>query len=977
MIELQVLGPFAVYQNGSLLPESALRDAKARSLLKYLTVRQGQVIPQEELVSALWPQSAPAAGRSSLQAAISYLRRVLEPGRMPGEPYRLICRRPPGYLLAPSPDCRIDLELYAAAAEQAEKQAAAGDWNGSLAAVAESEALVHGDLLACEAEAAWVGEARAQFRRRRADLLELVLAIHIRQEEWSQATVTARLALAADPRRESIYRQLMHAYIAQGEQSLALRTYEECHRTLTVELGAEPSPATQQLYRKLLPLPATGTGSLRHNLPIPLTSFVGRAREVVQIRSLLTSNRLVTLTGAGGSGKTRLALEAAPGALDQFADGIWLAELAALTEPALVPKAVATLLGISEEVGRPITQTLAEQLRDQQLLLILDNCEHLRDSCTSLASHLLSFCPDLRILATSRESLELAGEVTWQVPSLTEQEAIALFCDRASLSQPAFHLTSSNEAAIRQVCRRLDGIPLAIELAAARTRFLPVDQIDARLDDRFTLLQGGNRGALPRHQTLRALVDWSHDLLTEPEQALWRRLSVFAGGFTLEAAEAVGAGDLIPTADVLPLLSHLVSKSLVLAEPSRDQQRFRMLETIRQYGEERLAAAGEAAAVRSHHQAWFLALAEQAEIHLTGPEQAIWLARLGQEHDNLRLAIQWSLDCGQHGAGLRVASALWRFWYVRGHFAEGRDRFSRLLSLPGPADEVRGKALNGAGVLAYNQGDFRNARPLYEESLTIARSLRNSRGVARALNNLGLVARAQADYETARSLYEEALLLNRKLGNQIWEAWNLNNLGNVYFDLGDVAAARSFHLQALGIQRASGETWGIAMSLQYLGDVASIQRLHAEAAAMYEESLAIRRSLGERRGIANCLSGLGNLAHRRAEFQTAARLHSESLSIRRELGDQWGIAHSLEEIAALSVIRLQPDRALRLAGAAACLRDGMGAPLPPVRAAELDRDLQIARMALGTRSADLYLTEGRSLSLHQALALAVDVHSVA
>lgn len=622
-----------------------------------------------------------------------------------------------------------------------------------------------------------------------------------------------------------------------------------------------------------------------------------------------------------------------------------------------------------------MVQTLVQQLGRQQLLLILDNCEHVRDACTSLAAHLLSFCPGLKILATSREPLELAGEMIWPVPCLTEQEAVTLFCDRAALSQPVFRLTDENAPTIRRICLRLDCIPLAVELAAARIRFLPVQQIEARLHDRFALLQGGNRGALPRHQTLRALVDWSHDLLTVAEQVLWRRLSAFAGGFTLEAAEAVGAGEPIRQSDVMGLLAQLISKSLVLA--GQESDRYQMLETIRAYGQERLEAAGEAAAVRARHKAWYLALAEEAEAHLTGADQREWLNRLEQEHGNLRLALQWP-ETAHHSTGLRLASALWRFWYVRGHFTEGRDRLARLLSLPGPADQVRSKALNGAGVLAYNQGDFRAARPLYEESLAIARSLRDSRGVAGALNNLGLVARAQADYDQARSLYEEALLLNRKLSNQLWEAWNLNNLGNIYFDLEKIGAARSLHLQALGLQRTLGDTWGAAMSLQYLGDAALVQRLHTEAASLYEESLAMRRSLGDRRGIASCLAGLGTLAHRRAEFQLAARLQGESLAIRRDLGDRRGIAHSLEEIAALSVIRLQPDRALRLAGAAAGLRDQMGTPLPPVRAAELERDLQIARLALGLPLAERCMAEGRNLSLDQALALvAADSHSVA
>ncbi len=440
------------------------------------------------------------------------------------------------------------------------------------------------------------------------------------------------------------------------------------------------------------PLRLVRARQARHNLPVQLTSFVGREQEIAEVKRLLGTTRLLTLTGAGGVGKSRLAHQVGAELVEEYPDGVWLVELAALGDSALVPLAAASALGVAEQPGRPPIETVSDFLRPRSLVLVLDNCEHLLDACAVLADSLLRASRRLRVLATSRQALGMGGETAWRVPSLAmpdparpataEQlvsyEAARLFVERAKSALPTFGVTKDNAAAVAAVCWRLDGIPLAIELAAARVGMLTVRQIEARLDDRYRLLTGGSRTVLPRHQTLRGLVDWSHDLLSEPERVLLRRLSVFAGGWTLEAAEAVcafGAGE-GSCDDVLELLSELAAKSLVLADEQNGQMRYRFLETIRQYGAERLRASGEEAVVRDRHLEWFLALAERGEPELRGPDQVRWLDRLEAEHDNLRAALAWSqLESSSErarAAGLRLAGALSWFWRVHSQFSEGR-----------------------------------------------------------------------------------------------------------------------------------------------------------------------------------------------------------------------------------------------------------------------------------------------------------------
>jgi predicted ATPase/class 3 adenylate cyclase/Tfp pilus assembly protein PilF len=654
--------------------------------------------------------------------------------------------------------------------------------------------------------------------------------------------------------------------------------------------------------------PLRSLEAFAHNLPVQLTRFIGRERESAEVKRLLSTAYLLTLTGAGGCGKTRLALQVAADLTGEHGNGVWLVELASLSDPALVAQTVASTLGVREELGRLLIETLADSLRPRSLLLVLDNCEHLLSACAQLADRLLRACPNLRILATSREALGLLGEQTYRVPSLSlpdpsqlpslerlqEYEAVQLFADRAALTQPAFAVTPANARALVQVCQRLDGIPLAIELAAARVKALPVEKIAERLDDMFRLLTGGSRTALPRQQTLRAAIDWSYHLLSEPEQRLLRRLSVFAGGWTLEVAEAVCAGAGIEEEDVLDLLTALVEKSLVQYEAPATgdsgcgEARYRLLETVRQYSRDRLLQAGEAEVVRGGHLEFFLGLAERAEPELYGAYQGEWLERLELEHDNLRAALEWGWG-SEPASALRLAGALGGFWDVRGHWSEGREALEREVEAPG---EVRAKALQRAGWLAQRQGVHERAKGLSEASLALSRELGDKRGIAASLNTLGFVAWRRGDYPAVRALLEESLAVWRELGDPSRIAGSLSNLGVVTMDQGDYGTARALLGEALVLNRVIGNRYQEALNLDVLGWVAQHQGDYEAARASFGESLVIDRQIGAKGSLANSLVGLGCVAWEEGDAAAARRYLEESLAIWRELGDKGGIAWS-------------------------------------------------------------------------------------
>ena len=681
-----------------------------------------------------------------------------------------------------------------------------------------------------------------------------------------------------------------------------------------------------------------------HNLPIQLTSFVGREKEIQALSQLIGSARLVTLTGAGGTGKTRLAVQIAAEILDEFRDGVWLTELAPLSDPALVPQAIAKALNVQEQPGRPFVDVLKDYLRTKDLLLILDNCEHLLEPCAEVADALLHAAPNIRILVTGREALGIMGETTFPVRSLplpnpgaasaaavSQSDSVRLFTERAVAVQPVFQVSDQNAGAVAQICTRLDGIPLAIELAAARVKGLGVEEISSRLDDRFRLLTGGSRTALPRHRTLQGAIDWSYNLLSDDERLTLRRLSVFAGGWTLSAAEAVCAGEGIEADQVLDLLTHLVDKSLVVMDQGPRVARYRMLETIREYARERFSNDRERATAHEKHCDFCIALAEEAYA-ARDIDSRTWLQRLEMEHDNMRAALDWASSHARERE-LQLAGALGWFWIIHGHFAEGRRRLIDALQTDGEDTRVVIRALLAAGDMAVAQGDCGAASAHLETALALARQSGERSKIAKALRSLGECRLSQGDYRAAQPVFEEALAIQRELGESLQTGRTLVGVGQAHSGQDNFIAARS----------------------------------------AYEEAYSIALGVNDRRLLEmsdHCMADVALLAE---DYQTAAARYAEALILGREFADIGQMTFELEGLGMAAAGAEEPERALRLAGAAIAIRESLGTTLTwDWWEAAKDRWLGQARRALGAEASAALWAEGRAMTLEQAFTYALE-----
>lgn len=653
-----------------------------------------------------------------------------------------------------------------------------------------------------------------------------------------------------------------------------------------------------------------------NNLPRQLTAFIGRERVIGALRRLLAETHLLTVMGAGGSGKTRLSLEVAASLFDEFPDGVWLIEFAPLADPALVPQALAATLGVREEASRPLLKTLVDHLHPKRVLLLFDNCEHLIDACARLTDALLRGCPEVKILSTSREILGLTGEVAFPVPPLslpdarhlpplahlTEYEAIRLFLDRATAAQPDFTFTDATAPAVAQICQRLDGIPLAIELAAARVRSLSVHQITAHLDERFRLLTGGSRTALARHRTLRGLIDWSYDLLTEAERELLRRVSVFVGGWTLEGAAAVCTGDGIDRYDIVALLGRLMDKSLCLTDGQGSDPRYRLLETIRQYGLEKLMETAEGQVVRARHRDFYLGFAEDAESRLQGPAQVDWLTRLETDHDNLRAALRWSLDHDDTEPALRLGSALSLFWDTHGYVREGREWLDELLARareqPTSAVTAVGrralaKVLDGASRTRARWSEFPQATDFLTQGLAVWRELGDKRGIAEALNNLAVGATQSGNRARAKVLVAESLDLFRDLSDKRGTAHALNNLAEILSADGDLVSARALFEESVPLFEAIEDRRGLSHALDNLGGILTTQGDYGPAEILYSKSLRLAEELGDKHAVATALRSLGGVAHYQRDHARARSCYEDSVARFREMNDGFCLGKSL------------------------------------------------------------------------------------
>lgn len=894
--------------------------------------------------------------------------------------------------------------------------------------------LYQGDLLA-DLYDDWITPKREHYRDLYLNTLLRLTEDFRSHSQYAKAVQLAQKIIRNDPSNERAHQHLMFCYAALGNRSSALQQYEECERILRDDLGVRPLPETIRLYERIKesitehkPREAMIT-----NVPIPLTSFIGRQRELEEVKRLLFNTRLLTLRGAGGCGKTRLAIQVASDLVERFKDGVWWVELAPLMDEMLVPQTVASALGIREMANQSLLESLTNFLGQKHLLLVLDNCEHLVGACARVAQALLSVCPNVKILATSRARIGLTGETVWRVPELSTPDlqhvpsaemlmgydGVRLFVERAAAIASGFHLTEENASAIAQLCILLDGIPLAIELAAVCVNVLSVEQIMVRLDDRFRLLTGGSHTALPRHQTLQATMDWSYALLSKEEQIIFRRLSVFAGTCSLEAVESICSGDGIEKNRVLDLLASLIDKSLVALESLGGPARYRLPNTIREYGQVKLQQSAESHWVQRRNLEFFLTLAEKAEAKLLGAEQLVWVRRLQVEHDNLRTALKWSEgDRNRAEAGLRLAGALWRFWEICGYLSEGREWLATLLS-SAEWDEgiaqTKARALNSAGRLALFQGDFTAARLLLEESLAIWQDMGPSGqwGVAMSLMGLGRVAFRQDNYGRAMVLYEESLDIFRGLGSSgKWGiATSLMGLGAVATTQGDYARAWALTDESLGVCRELGDKVGMAASLKYLADIAYRQGDYDRTLALTEESLAMSKELGDKVGIGMSLNHLGDVAYHYGDYVRALTLYgesleifkevgvkgsiamslndmgqvalaqgnsswalalfSQSLSLAKELGSKWDLGWCLEGLAGVAALTGQYERAARLFGAVEAMFESIGFRVRPDDRADHDRKVAAVHARLDEETFAKAWEEGRTMTLEQASAYAM------
>jgi predicted ATPase len=724
------------------------------------------------------------------------------------------------------------------------------------------------------------------------------------------------------------------------------------------------------------------------NLPVPNTEFIGRDTELAAAKALLLRKdiRLVTITGPGGIGKSRLALEVARDvASGEHSFEVYFVPLAAVSEPGLIASVIAQTLGVRETGGQSTLDALKEYLQHlprSPLLLLLDNFEHLVSAAPMLAE-LLALAPSLKVLVTSRAALHVYHEHEFPVPplalpdarslpspeALAQYSAIRLFVQRAAAVKPDFKLNNENAAAVAAICARLDGLPLAIELAAARVKLLSPSAIHTRLASRLQLLTGGPRDLPARQQTLRQAIDWSYDLLNANEQRLFRRLSVFAGGCTLEAVESVCDAKQDLGLDVLDGMASMVDKSLARQiEQADGEPRFVMLETIREYGMAKLAESGEEPLTRRAHAAYCLVLAEEGAAEDGGKNANPWLDRVEIEHDNFRAALEWLTETRNAEWGLRLGGALFRFWEAREYLSEGRDRLEKLLKLPAAttATKQRMRALFAAGVLASDQGDYLHADALFEESLQIARQLEDKQGTVVSLNALAILTRNRGELADSQALFEETLVLWRELRDPLAVARALSNLASVVKSRCEYTQARSLYQESRAIFNELNDRTGFAWALNHEGDVAREQGDSQSARTLYQASLEAFRELGDRWGIAGSLSDLGHLAREEGDYRAADSLYRQSIALFRELDHKRGVARLLESFACLAAAQAEPERSLRLAGAAAALRKSLGAPLTPAEHIKLETLLEPARKGLTTSGGAAWL-EGWVMPIEKAI----------
>ncbi|MGE3664909.1 MAG: BTAD domain-containing putative transcriptional regulator [Pseudonocardia sp.] len=957
-MEFRILGPVGVSDPGG---DVAVGGPRHRVLLAALLMDAGSVVSADRLIEALWGEEPPPRATEMLHVRISELRKSLR--REAADPDLIVTRRP-GYLLDVAPE-QVDARRFERSAVAARAALLAGDPAAAAAQLRTALAMWHGPALADIAGRPFAEPEIARLEHMRVQAVEDRITADLAMGRHREVVAELESLVRAQPLHEQYRYQLMVALYRSARQSEALAVFRDAEDRLREELGVDPAARLQELRdailrqdRSLDAEPDRPEIRLRaHNVPVQITSFVGRKDELAEIGALLADHRLVTLTGVGGAGKSRLATEIARSQIPTRPDGVWVVDLAAVLEPRLIVPALASVLGMHDHPHHPLRDLVVERLRDSSALLVIDNCDHLLDGVAELVRPLLLTAPNLRVLCTSRERLDIIGEVVRHVGGLSvpgpdaagadNAEAVELFVDRASAVRAGRPFTDDEVAAIGEITRRLDGLPLSIELAAARTATFSTRQIVDRLGDRFRLLSRGGRGALPRHQTLRAVIDWSYALLTEPEQCVFDRLAVFVGGFTLEAVEAVCLDAASATAqDPTDLLARLVDKSLVVVDAAESPEyRYRILETLREYGLDKLAGGPRGvpgtgpAAARERHARYFAELGTRAEAQIGTSEEISWLGRVGFDEGNLRAALAHSLasTAGSHEEvlSLPIAAALGWFLYMRGRLGEGMAMLERVLGEvdAGPAAPPEG-ALAGAllisGSLATALGQLDRAEALLLRALRVNDQAGCARRVAIGSAFLGHVARARGSHDHAGTRYRHAAAIHEQLNSTAGIAWSRYDLGLLARDRGRLDEAAEQLGESLTRFRDTGYTWGTACAAWALATVELRQRRLDRAATLLVEALDCATAAGDGRGVAQCLEAVAGLLCAQRDFPSAARL----------------------------------------LGAAGGLREVLVAPLPDEERGEYTAVAQRVWEALGPEAAQRALGEGSALSQAAALTAA-------
>ena len=996
---LNLFGAFEARVDGQALPP--LRSVKGKYLLALLALRAEQDVSRQWLAQTLWPDSETPS--DSLRQSLSDLRQKLgtQAFRLDAPTkttLRLNCE-----------NAKVDVIAFNKAVKQ-------GDETGWRQAVE----LYRGDLLEGVGEV-WVLAERESRLQAYLKALEILTA-RARVDGDTQAEIRyLRRLLASEPCHEAAARNLMTALDNKDEPQAALEVYHQLRQRLLDDGNAIPSAETRALFQRILkansgsrqanrigasshvnvlsalvpewsatsPLFATGG-----NVPHALTLLIGRESLLHDIKARILTHCLVTLVGTGGVGKTRLATQAARELMEMFEDGAWFVDLASVTSPTQVLQEIARVFGIRMETGNDAAQIVVGALRTRHLLLVLDNCETCLQTAANVAQELLRACPHLRLVATSRQKLGMSGEVVLSIPplglpdenspliapnswqNLAAVPAVCLFLVKAQSARNTFALTGENAPFVAEICERLDGLPLALELAAPLLEVLTPQQLAARLTERFVLLtdEGGMRPT--RHQSLRAVIASSADLLPEAERILLRRLSVFVGGWTLEAADMLKEEANPHSSFLLPpssfaLLRGLVSKSLVVTEEWNGQMRYRMLESIREFAGEMLAEAGEMEPFRSRHLDWMLQTALQAEPELTGARQVAWLERLEVETSNLRAALDWAEQSeANRGRGLLLANALGRYWQIRGHFAEGRERLTRLLNVleAQSLDSLRANALNWLALLSVFVGDLDGAEAACRAGLILWEQQEDGRGAAGARGILGIVAANRGDYSGAEKWYRQALEGARAAGDRHGEAGTLGYLGINAANQGYYEEAKRCYEASLQLRRDMNDAWGIAACLNNLGQLARKNGEASRARELLSESLILRRQLRDRRNVGITLNVLALLAWEQMDLREASACLREATDLFEQLGDRRSLAYALEAWARIAVGEHELEYALRWAEAARQLRQKIGSPLPSTEQQELHFCLHTAETDLGEVRAQMAREQGAKLPLPTALA---------